>query len=100
MDTKITSLKAENISLYSIYISWSNTNNNYDSLSLDYFIKEQNSSFRANLNSDIINFQIKELKPGSTLLITISVILNGSVIDVSDQLTAYTSKPFKYFMKR
>jgi len=78
--------------LNTIDLNWSISNTSYTSLAIDYFIKESNSSFRVNLTSDITKFTIKNLEPGSTLLINISaIILDGSVIGVSNELKAYSS---------
>ena len=86
----VTNLTSTDKTLTTIDLNWSNPNVSFDSLTLHYLINETNSSFSVNLKSNANNYTLKSLQPGSTVLITISTVVNGSVAGMSDQLNAYS----------
>ena len=85
------SLLSINQSLNSIYVNWTNPNGNFNKLTLRYSIIEANTSYEVNLASNSNEYAINSLQPGSSLVISLSGLLNDSIIIASNNLIANTS---------
>jgi hypothetical protein len=57
---------------------------------LNYYVKEENKNFRINLSSNVSNYSIKNLQPGSTLIVSILSLKNKTEITISNELICYT----------
>ena len=89
--SQVTNLVSNNQTETSIYLTWQNPTS-YDSLILNYYILESNSTFQANLTKPNSDFTINNLLPGSSLTISITKVKNGLEINTSDSLTVFTRK--------
>ena len=73
----------------SIDLIWKNSINS-NNLILNYYVKEENKNFRINLSSNVSKYSIKNLQPGSTLIVSILSFKNKTEITISNELKCNT----------